>query len=49
MSFKEFSSAHNAPTKNKSDDKSKDAVSVDESPVQPDKTPAEVASKPKSS
>lgn len=43
MSFKEFSSAHNVPAKDKSDDKSKDPPAVDQSPAQSQKTPAEVA------
>ncbi len=30
MSFKKFSSAHNAPAKDKPDDKSKDAPAVDQ-------------------
>jgi hypothetical protein len=49
MSFKEFSSAHNAPAKDKPDDKSKDAAAADQPAAQPDKTPAEGAPTPKSS
>ena len=48
MSFKEFSSAHNVPAKDKPDDKSKDPSAVDQPPAQPQKTPAEVASAHKS-
>jgi hypothetical protein len=48
MSFKKFSSAHNAPAKAKPDDKSKDAPAADHPATQPDKTPAEVAPAPKS-
>ena len=48
MSFKEFSSAHGLPAKDKSDDKSKDAPAVDQPATQPDNPPAEVAPVPKS-
>ena len=48
MSFKEFSSAHDVPVKDKTDDKSKDAPAVDQPATQPDNPPAEVASVPKS-
>jgi hypothetical protein len=49
MSFKEFSSAHNAPAKDKPDDKPKAAPAADRPATQPDKTPAEGAPTPKSS
>jgi hypothetical protein len=48
MSFKEWSSAHSAPVKDKPDDKSKDAPAADQPATEPDKTPAEVAPAPKS-
>jgi hypothetical protein len=48
MSFKEFSSAHNAPAKEKPGDKPKDAPAADQPPAQPEKTPAEVALSPNS-
>jgi hypothetical protein len=47
MSFKKFSSAQDAPSKDKPDDKSKDAPAVDQPAAQPDKTPAEAAPAPK--
>ena len=49
MSFKEFSSAHNAPAKDKANDKSKEVPAADQPAAQPDKTPAEGAPTPKSS
>lgn len=49
MSFKEFSSALNAPAKKKPDDKSKGAPAADHKPAQPDKMPAEAATAAKPS
>ncbi len=49
MSFKEFSSALNAPAKKKPDDKSKGAPAADHKPARPEKTPADAAPAPKSS
>ena len=43
MSFKEFSSAHSAPAKDKPDDKAKDPPATDQPPAQANKTPAEIA------
>jgi hypothetical protein len=48
MSFKKWSSAQDAPSKDSPDDKSKDAPAVGQPPAQPEKTPAEVAPAPKS-
>jgi hypothetical protein len=48
MSFKEFSSAHSAPAKDKPGDKPKYAPAVDQPATQPDNPPAEVAPVPKS-
>jgi hypothetical protein len=48
MSFKEFSSAHSAPAKDKPGDKPKYAPAADQPPAQPEKTPAEVALAPNS-
>jgi len=48
MSFKEWSSAQDASSSDKPDDKSKAAPAVDKPATQPDKTPAEVAPAPKS-
>lgn len=48
MSFKEWSSAHSAPAKDKPADKSKDAPAAAQPATQPDKTQAEVAPAPKS-
>jgi hypothetical protein len=48
MSFKEFSSAHGVPAKDKSDDKSKPAPATDQPAAQAENAPAQVepASKP---
>jgi hypothetical protein len=43
MSFKEFSSAQDAPSKDSPDDKSKPTPAADQPTTQPDKTAAEVA------
>ncbi len=43
MSFKKFSSALGAPSKDSPGGKSKDAPAADQPATQPDKTPAEVA------
>ena len=48
MSFKEFSSAQSASGKDGPADKSKDTPAADQPPIQPEKTPAEVAPAPKS-
>jgi hypothetical protein len=48
MSFKKWSSAQDAASKDNPDDKSKDAPAVDQPPAQPEKTPAEVAPATKS-
>ncbi len=52
MSFKKFSIAQDAPSKDRPDDKSKDRAPSekigDQPATQPDKTPAEVATPPKS-
>lgn len=48
MSFKDFSSAQNAPAKDKADDKSRGAPAADQPAAQPDKAPAEGAPTPKS-
>lgn len=48
MSFKEFSSAHGPPAKDKTGDKSKDAPAVDQPSAQPEKTPTDVAPAPNS-
>lgn len=48
MSFKNFSSAQDAPRKDISDDKAKDVPANDAPATEPDKTPAEVAPVPKS-
>ena len=48
MSFKDFSSAHNAPAKAKPDDKSNDPPAAGQPLAQPEKTAAEVAPAPKS-
>ncbi len=43
MSFKEWSSAHSAPAKEKPDNKSKTVPAADQPPTQPEKTPTEVS------
>ncbi|UCH75038.1 MAG: hypothetical protein JSU82_04105 [Rhodospirillales bacterium] len=43
MSFKKFSSALDAPEKDASHDKSRDAPAKDQPAAEPDKTPAEIA------
>ena len=43
MSFKEWSSAHSPPAKEKPDDKCKTVPAADQPPAQPEKTPTEVA------
>lgn len=48
MSFKEFSSAQNASSKDSISDKSKAAQATDQPATQPVKKPAEVGPKPKS-
>jgi len=48
MSFKKFLSALEAPEKDGSDDKSRDAPTKDRPAAEPDKTPAELAPAPKS-
>ena len=45
MSFKEWSAAHAAPTKDKPGDKSKDAPAVDQPAAQPEKAPIKVEPK----
>ena len=49
MSFKEFSSALNAPAEKKPDDKSKGGPAAVHTPAQPEKTRGEAAPAPKSS
>jgi len=48
MSFKKFSSAQNAPGKDGSADKSKEASPAEQAKTRPDQKAAEVASAPKS-
>jgi len=45
MSFKNFSSAQDAPGKDGSADKSKEALPAEQPTTQPDQKPAEVAPK----
>jgi len=47
MSFKKFSSTHNAPGKDGSADKSQQAAATGQSPAQADRKPTEVAPTPK--
>jgi hypothetical protein len=48
MSFKKFSTAQNAPAKDGSADKPKEAAPAGQPTVRPDQKPAEVAPAPKS-
>ena len=45
MSFKKFSTAQDAPSKDKTDDKNETAAAASPSAAQPDKAPAAVPAK----